>query len=218
MRLQNSEQEYIERSYSSTAHRRVRLRCEICAKEFKVKGDLTRHMRQDHFTERCFICGAVFENHNEVLGHMKRKHDDHPYRCAKCNRYLESLESLEKHKQWHSDMIKRSSVACRECGKVIRDYNYSTHMRLHSKEKPNTCPVCGKTFRWLSPLERHIVAHSGEKPYVCDICGRDFSQRPSLVAHRKQHPGPLPPLKTVSLKNIVKEYLETYKRAKRKTN
>ncbi|XP_033333902.2 zinc finger protein 711 [Megalopta genalis] len=192
--------------------------CEICPREFKVKSDLTEHMKQDHLITKCFICSIVFKHHKALVNHVKSKHGEQPYQCKRCKRTLESQESLDRHTQWHTDMKKRASIPCPKCGKLIRDCNLSRHMLKHSGKKPSTCSVCGKSFRRQSDLQLHLLAHAGKKLYVCDICGQKLARKSGLRDHRKRlHPGPKPPLPPVSIKDIVKDVIETYEHVKQES-
>lgn len=51
---------------------------------------------------------------------------------------------------------------CQECGKVFkRAHNLKIHGRLHSGDKPYSCPfaACGKEFRWKSSIVSHLNWH-----------------------------------------------------------
>ena len=53
-------------------------------------------------------------------------------------------------------------------------------MRTHTKEKPNQCKICVKTFSGDNNLECHLWKHSGEKTYQCSPCDSFFSSKLSV--------------------------------------
>lgn len=56
-------------------------------------------------------------------------------------------------------------------------------------QKSHSCPIptCGRLFKRLEHLKRHVRTHTQERPYVCQYCGKAFSRSDNLAQHRRTH-------------------------------
>ena len=68
---------------------------------------------------------------------------------------------------------------------VVRRARSATMMELGSPypQKSHSCPIptCGRLFKRLEHLKRHVRTHTQERPYVCPHCRKAFSRSDNLA-------------------------------------
>ncbi|KAM3561021.1 hypothetical protein MY1884_002590 [Beauveria asiatica] len=73
---------------------------------------------------------------------------------------------------------------------VIRRARSATVMEVGPyPHKSHSCPIptCGRLFKRLEHLKRHVRTHTQEKPYVCPQCNKAFSRSDNLAQHKRTH-------------------------------
>jgi len=74
---------------------------------------------------------------------------------------------------------------------VVRRACSATMMELGNPypQKSHSCPIptCGRLFKRLEHLKRHVRTHTQERPYVCPHCNKAFSRSDNLAQHRRTH-------------------------------
>lgn len=73
---------------------------------------------------------------------------------------------------------------------VVRRARSATAMELGPyPHKSHSCPIptCGRLFKRLEHLKRHVRTHTQEKPYICPHCSKAFSRSDNLAQHKRTH-------------------------------
>ena len=70
--------------------------------------------------------------------------------------------------------------------------NIQTPKHQQKESKYNSCEICGKSFKLLTDLKRHILIHSAERPFRCDLCSYTCNRESSLKNHYYKHSGVKP--------------------------
>ena len=69
---------------------------------------------------------------------------------------------------------------------VYRRARSATMMELGPyPQKSHSCPIptCGRLFKRLEHLKRHVRTHTQERPYVCSLCNKAFSRSDNLAQY-----------------------------------
>ncbi|KAI3336764.1 STE like transcription factor [Xylariaceae sp. AK1471] len=74
---------------------------------------------------------------------------------------------------------------------VVRRARSATVMELGNPypQKSHSCPIptCGRLFKRLEHLKRHVRTHTQERPYTCPHCSKAFSRSDNLAQHKRTH-------------------------------
>ncbi|KAG5999979.1 hypothetical protein E4U21_006051 [Claviceps maximensis] len=73
---------------------------------------------------------------------------------------------------------------------VVRRARSATVMEMAPyPHKSHSCPIptCGRLFKRLEHLKRHVRTHTQEKPYICPHCSKAFSRSDNLAQHKRTH-------------------------------
>ncbi|KAI4140985.1 MAG: hypothetical protein LQ340_007754 [Diploschistes diacapsis] len=93
----------------------------------------------------------------------------------------------------------------------VRRARSATMMELGPyPQKSRSCPIpaCGRLFKRLEHLKRHVRTHTQERPYICPHCNKAFSRSDNLAQHRRIHE----PRADGEVPNIEEEDLENEER------
>lgn len=108
------------------------------------------------------------------------------------SRHTTPLASLEEDASqpmqfpsYHEDYTQslQTSPASAQRPGPIRRARSATMMELGVPYKSHSCPIpaCGRLFKRLEHLKRHVRTHTQERPYQCNSCGKAFSRSDNLA-------------------------------------
>lgn len=113
-----------------------------------------------------------------------------PFLCDQCPMAFDSEAQIKRHLRVHSP---EAGNECPVCHKRFRCfYSLKKHVPMHSGDMSFECDECGKRFPFKSEVERHKRIHSGEKPFKCPMCPSTFTNSGNMTVHIRTHTGEKP--------------------------
>jgi uncharacterized Zn-finger protein len=158
-------------------------RCPICRKNFNFQSVLERHKCKSfmqlnepsaaepgkHF---CAFCSKSFSFPSLLVRHEKQ-HEK--YKCDKCGAGFTRSSTLMTHKMTDHPQLYQPTPVANLTLPVVATPSIVT-------KKEHGCHLCGKSFSFVSVLQKHIAQHG---KYKCDHCGMGFTRSSWLENHLK---------------------------------
>lgn len=136
--------------------------CGNCGCLFRRLRDLEEHHELKHKDDkvfRCTVCQAEFSWHENLLKHQQ-VHEVNPHICTVCKHEFIDLTSLLVHRRTHH--LPSSSAAAAEPPNKATRMVISQQPETSSSsaaDKPFTCHICGRCFRFDFSYQAHLDAH-----------------------------------------------------------
>ncbi|KAL9124231.1 MAG: hypothetical protein Q9217_006421 [Psora testacea] len=141
----------------------------------------------------------IVAHHKEILDQMSRHGTPlQAMEGSPAPQNMGIMQSQESYQHYQSDNLaprsnEASPATSRSTGDrpgPIRRARSATMMELGPyPHKSHSCPIptCGRLFKRLEHLKRHVRTHTQERPYVCPHCNKAFSRSDNLAQHRRTH-------------------------------
>nr|XP_029728375.1 zinc finger protein 470-like [Aedes albopictus] len=174
--------------------------CEICFKRFSKKQTLNFHQKfgysyKKQITTKRRGCRAI-RKRTEIEGSTNSR------KCCGCSAEFTSVDSLKQHSQMHHELYRRQTDSdnpfeCQVCFKLFPSQIRLEQHRLVPYSLTHKCALCGKLFRSLSILTKHMVSHGQSEAksvlrppptaesVQCEECGKLLQSEHKLTAHMK---------------------------------
>uniref|UniRef100_A0A3B4H7L9 Zinc finger protein 14-like n=1 Tax=Pundamilia nyererei TaxID=303518 RepID=A0A3B4H7L9_9CICH len=138
----------------------------------------------------CPVCSRAFDSVKTLNRHIQCHTDDRPYHCVHCKKRFKHMAGPSQSDENVCKLEMRDIMKCDDCGKEFKSMTMlKVHQRIHD---PLYCKECGKILANEAAFERHKLMH---RPMQCTMCDKTFTLLRRLREHyEKQHnfSGPYP--------------------------
>uniref|UniRef100_A0A1E1WNW0 Protein krueppel n=1 Tax=Pectinophora gossypiella TaxID=13191 RepID=A0A1E1WNW0_PECGO len=164
--------------------------------------------KASNYEFKCLTCFEVSENRKALLRHYRTAHKPETtdkdediedfiinegadkYRCGKCenDKMFTSKAAVVKHLEGAHKQNR--PYICNLCGRTYKEiHDIIRHIRAHTNEKLHCSFKCGYSTGYSAALKVHERVHRGDFKYKCEHCGKGFQVKTWYDEHQNIHNG-----------------------------
>lgn len=175
-----------KRCFESEIHHSTPLKLSIDEDSFLFSGNEF----EDHHLEQALVEMAnigeleIFLKANTIS--LEKIHDDFSISYGVASDLLEFAPKPRARRNSIGTADELLECPFPGCNKIFnRSFNFKSHLKAHSCEKPFKCNFCSLSFARCHDLKRHKKIHDKtlQNPHKCDLCGKTFSRSDALNRH-----------------------------------
>ncbi|XP_069673063.1 zinc finger protein 883-like isoform X16 [Periplaneta americana] len=165
-----------------TINNMIQLKSSIAPAPDMSKSDLVWIKTEvDLSADSCEFCDSVFSRKRDLADHLAKVHEEYVLHCEVCDSVFKHKYLFEEHMKLHEPNIECSQKISDTCSNSS-GHDSDSHIHLNTKGKSS------RILRVKSPKELNISGKTSEQvSYGCETCGKHFKRLYHLNKHIKTH-------------------------------
>ena len=158
-------------------------KCSVCSTRASTLKELNTHFIQNHRNVDCDMCGKSMLTPASLRKHRySHIEESEQFQCRTCDKHFPFESQLKSHRHMHR-RTRYYSCASANCEHSFRlPGDLAAHVRSHGK--PFNCAHCSYSNTDIWNLHSHMRVHSRDAPFTCKMCGQKFVHSNQLVRHK----------------------------------